>query len=224
MKYWSKSGHLKPLPGTFSGEPELRVALPKRDLEQPIPGVSKPPRGRRVPKKGAEAAANRKHICPVQVCGKAFTKRDHLNRHIKSLHQHEQSHMCPVPECDKTFTRFDNYIRHMHKHQTLREEIIACSPEDGFKGVHVLNPLVDDPEVSNIKPFANIAIPPLALNLWLFRERMRMNGADLPDFGDCAKYFREHPDERESALRGDPKWQWAMPPLAPSSPPSTRAA
>lgn len=29
---------------------------------------------------------------------------------------------------------------------------------------------------------------------------------------DCDKYFAAHPEERDAALNGDPKWDWKMPP------------
>lgn len=75
--------------------PEMRNAAPKFPLEVPVPGLSKPTRGRHVPTKG-NAPPNRKHPCPVEGCEKIFLKRDHLNRHILSLHQHKNSKSRPI--------------------------------------------------------------------------------------------------------------------------------
>lgn len=88
-KYWFRNGHISGVPGFC--KPEPRLALPKLPLAEPISGLSKPARGRHVPKKGAFTDSNRKYCCPVADCRKLFTKRDHLNRHIQSLHQHEKS-------------------------------------------------------------------------------------------------------------------------------------
>ncbi len=70
--------------------PTTRMPLPKRELVKPILGVSKPSRGRHVPTRDT-AGPNRKHVCTVEGCGKMFTKRAHLSRHIESLHRHERS-------------------------------------------------------------------------------------------------------------------------------------
>ncbi|KAM5539918.1 hypothetical protein V8D89_006421 [Ganoderma adspersum] len=186
-----------------------RMPMPKRPLAKPIPGVSKPSRGRHVPTKET-AGPNRKHACTVEGCGKVFTKRAHLNRHIQSLHNHERTWSCFAPHCDKSFTRYDNYLRHQSLH-THYQEILHCAPDDEYKGVHLQNPNVTDPTSFNIKPFAAIAIHPTALNLWRFQETQRMNGVDLPRVSDCDKYFAAHPEQRDAALRGDPEWEWRLP-------------
>nr|VWP00466.1 Beta-hexosaminidase (EC (Beta-GlcNAcase) (Beta-N-acetylhexosaminidase) (N-acetyl-beta-glucosaminidase) [Ganoderma boninense] len=189
--------------------PTTRMPMPKRALAEPIPGVSKPSRGRHVPTKET-AGPNRKHICTVEGCGKMFTKRAHLSRHIASLHRHERTWSCFAPYCDKNFTRYDNYLRHQSLHSHY-QEIFQCAPADEYKGVHVQNPNAMNPSSFNIKPFAAIAIHPTALNLWRFQETQRMNGVDLPRVSDCDKYFAAHPEQREAALRGDPEWEWRLP-------------
>ncbi|KAI0714698.1 hypothetical protein C8Q76DRAFT_619633 [Earliella scabrosa] len=202
------------MPGSV--RPEPRIAVPKAPLAQPIPGLSKSSRGRHVPKRGANEAADRKHCCPVPGCVKMFTKRDHLNRHIKSLHQHDKEFFCPIPNCDKSFTRADNYNRHWRKHQSHTQEIFACSPEDDYKGVHLENPIfTQGGDFLDIKPFANIAIHPLAFDLWHWRETERREGRDPPGKTACDRYFDAHPEERESAFRRDPKWEWRLPPPGP---------
>ncbi|KAI0370020.1 hypothetical protein BV20DRAFT_1036068 [Pilatotrama ljubarskyi] len=192
--------------------------MPKKPIAQPIPGLSKPARGRQVPQAGTTADPRRKYICPVETCKKAFTKRDHLNRHINTLHRYDadQMHDCHRPHCDFTASRLDNCRKHRRNH-THYQEIFACSPEDGFKGLHLQNPQTIIPEAVNIKPFDNISIPPLALNLWCFQEKQRRNGVDIPrvESSDVQRYFNEHPEEIESCLAGDPKWEWRMPPPGP---------
>lgn len=118
--------------------------------------------------------------------------------------------VCYRPHCDKNFTRYDNYLRHQSLHSHY-QEIFQCAPEDEYKGVHLQNPNVTEPDSFNIKPFAAIAIHPTALDLWRFQERQRMNGVDIPRVSDCDKYFAAHPEQREAALRGDPEWEWRLP-------------
>ena len=84
------SGEYKRIDGEAFPQTNTRMPMPKRPLAKPIPGVSKPSRGRHVPTKET-AGSNRKHICTVGGCGKMFTKRAHLSRHIASLHRHERS-------------------------------------------------------------------------------------------------------------------------------------
>ncbi|EJF67378.1 hypothetical protein BD309DRAFT_865711 [Dichomitus squalens] len=189
--------------------PQVLQPLPKRPMKEPIPGLSKPSRGRHVPTRET-AGPDRKHPCPVKGCDKMFTKRAHVNRHIASLHCHEKSWSCYAPFCDKNFTRYDNYLRHQAKHSHY-QEIFQCAPDDEYKGVHLENPNVVDPDSFNIKPFAAIAIHPTALNLWRFQETQRRNGVNLPWGSDCDKYFAAHPEQMEAALRGDPEWEWRIP-------------
>ncbi|KAI0652635.1 hypothetical protein C8Q79DRAFT_898053 [Trametes meyenii] len=188
---------------------------PKRELAEPVPGLSKRARGRAVPKAGSNSDPRRRHVCPVETCKKMFIKRDHLDRHIRSLHRHDLEY-CLHPTCSYTYTRRDNMSAHHGAHQCY-QEIFLCSPEDNFKGLRLMNPQVARPQAVNIKPFSNISIHPMALDLWIFRENQRRNGFDLPvgDFCDVQRYFNAHPDEVESALRRDPQWEWRMPQAGP---------
>lgn len=71
------------------GQPEdtLRDTMTHRkELAEAVPGLTKRTKGRFVPKAGATDDPRRKHICPVETCRKAFTKRDHVNRHIMTIH------------------------------------------------------------------------------------------------------------------------------------------
>ena len=94
IKYWLKDGQT---PSAMPGGPvdEIRIPGEKRPMAQPIPGLTKRARGRHVPTKESTVSADRKHCCPVAGCRKMFKKQDHLNRHIKCLHQHEQSEYIP---------------------------------------------------------------------------------------------------------------------------------
>ncbi|CDO74833.1 hypothetical protein BN946_scf185022.g3 [Trametes cinnabarina] len=186
-------------------EPELRITPPKGELPEPIPGVMKPARGRQVPTAGNSTDPRRKYVCPVETCRKAFTKRFHVARHIKTLHRHE------------TTSRRDHHRRHSEIHSHHRD-IFACAPENDFKGIQLLNPQTVHPSSANIKPYKAMAIPPLALSLWLFQERQRREeGLDIPrsETSDVERYFRAHPEEVEAALREDPDWDWQMPQYGP---------
>ncbi|KAI0673912.1 hypothetical protein C8Q78DRAFT_969122 [Trametes maxima] len=194
----------------------VRYPRPKRDLAEPIPGLSKPARGRAVPKAGNSSDPRRRHVCPVETCKKTFIKRDHLDRHIRSLHRHERGNDCHDSDCSFTSGRRDNMAAHERTHD-YSQEIFLCSPEDNFKGLHLMNPQVAVSKAVDIKPFANIAIHPMALGLWVYEETERRKGFNLPivKTSDIQRYFDAHPEEIESALRRDPKWEWRMPQAGP---------
>ena len=123
-----------------------------------------------------------------------------------------------MPWCNASAAsiRRDNHMKHRRTH-THYQEIFACTPENGWKGIHLLNPQVVHPLSANIKPYKNIAIHPLALSLWVFHEQRRRQGevAMRPEDSDTGRYFLEHPDEMEAALTGHPSWDWKMPPADP---------
>jgi len=79
--------------------PRTRTAPPV-----PVPNLTKKSRGRRVPTKVAgdkeitqkEAPpkegvqkGGRVYVCKVEDCGKCFSRGEHLKRHIRSIHTHE---------------------------------------------------------------------------------------------------------------------------------------
>ncbi|KAH9830468.1 uncharacterized protein C8Q71DRAFT_716812 [Rhodofomes roseus] len=84
----------------------------------PEPGVNKKPRGRTVPTKESGEREGTTYTC--RVCRKAFTRSEHMKRHIRSLHMHmEGTYMCSLPFCKKSFARRDNLIQHERKHKQL---------------------------------------------------------------------------------------------------------
>ncbi len=93
-----------------------------------------------------------------------------------------------------------------------------CTPEDGFKGIHLQNPRTLDPLFIDVKPFKKLPFPVPSLSLWQAQEmRRREEGADGPlSEHDCiGRYFAAHPEEVESYLAEDPQdleAQWQMPP------------
>ncbi|OJT04562.1 hypothetical protein TRAPUB_4832 [Trametes pubescens] len=205
------------------GQPEdtLRdTSTHRKQLAEAVPGLTKRTRGRFVPKAGATDDPRRKHICPVETCRKAFTKRDHVNRHIMTIHgngPYDAPSPCDKPGCTYTGVRHDNLSTHTRKH-THYHEIFMCTPEDGFKGIHLQNPRTLDPLFIDVKPFKKLPFPVPSLSLWQAQEmRRREEGADGPlSEHDCiGRYFAAHPEEVESYLAEDPQdleAQWQMPP------------
>ncbi|KAI6108935.1 hypothetical protein EDD16DRAFT_1487869, partial [Pisolithus croceorrhizus] len=58
----------------------------------------------------------RPFICPVNECKKAFTRREHLERHTLCLHMNSTWWTCTYdPKCTRTFPRKDNYRRHVKR-------------------------------------------------------------------------------------------------------------
>ncbi|KDQ10403.1 hypothetical protein BOTBODRAFT_495689 [Botryobasidium botryosum FD-172 SS1] len=56
------------------------------------------------------------HRC--QPCGRSFTNKSHLNRHIRHKHQREQCYRCEVAGCGYRSQQRGNVILHMKSHES----------------------------------------------------------------------------------------------------------
>lgn len=61
----------------------------------------------------------RSYVCPVSSCSKAFKRREHLRRHLRSIHTNDKPHACPHQGCNKRFSRTDNLWQHVKTHDAL---------------------------------------------------------------------------------------------------------
>ncbi|KZV93728.1 hypothetical protein EXIGLDRAFT_612682 [Exidia glandulosa HHB12029] len=113
---------------------------PKKMLPTPEPGLVKASRGRAVPTQvelmdtgmpsgdardgmpTIHVVSPRSYVCPVSTCSKAFKRREHLRRHLRSIHTNEKPHKCPHAGCTKSFSRTDNLwqVRRLSKAQLHR--------------------------------------------------------------------------------------------------------
>ncbi|KAI5987555.1 hypothetical protein EDD15DRAFT_2173535 [Pisolithus albus] len=96
----------------------------KRKLPPPTPepAINKRARGRQVPISPdgktvagpSGAGKDRPFVCPVDECKRAFTRKEHLDRHTVCLHTNSTRWTCTYdPKCTRTFPRRDNYKRHV---------------------------------------------------------------------------------------------------------------
>ena len=59
----------------------------------------------------------RRFTCTLTVCGKKFRRREHLKRHIQSVHTNEKPFRCEKSGCNKRFSRNDNLTQHQSVHE-----------------------------------------------------------------------------------------------------------
>ncbi|KAI0640204.1 hypothetical protein C8Q77DRAFT_118715 [Trametes polyzona] len=207
-------------------EEGIREHVPRKTMEmpKPVPGLTKRSRGHRAPTADNNTDPRRKHVCPVKTCRKIFVKRFHLCRHISTIHKHPVEGEildCYRKHCPYFVgeVRKDNFRRHQGKHG-LYQEIFACSADDDYKGIRLINPLVVDPLCSTVKPYATISIPPLALSVWRAEEKRRRAGERVPHtlMDPTDRFFLENPELGDMYLRTDPvdpRVEWRMPPAGP---------
>ncbi|KAG6328686.1 hypothetical protein ID866_10403 [Astraeus odoratus] len=97
----------------------------------PVPNLTKKARGRNVPRSLDGKAITvrqgnkgkitiRKHICPE--CSKAFSRMEHMKRHVRSIHTNDAPWKCSFEGCGKTFNRPDNLKVHLKSHDGEKSE------------------------------------------------------------------------------------------------------
>ncbi|KAI9351412.1 hypothetical protein BDR26DRAFT_891048 [Obelidium mucronatum] len=64
------------------------------------------------------------YLCPE--CSQAFNRKDHLTRHIRTVHQTHKPFQCTV--CNKSFGRRDEARRHVTKVHQSTEDALVCNP------------------------------------------------------------------------------------------------
>mgnify|MGYP003624103252 CR=1 FL=1 len=72
----------------------------------------------------AQALEERRYHCHLidekhperRPCNKRFQRPEHLRRHLKTVHGHQQPYQCKVPLCNRPFSRGDNLRDHYWTH------------------------------------------------------------------------------------------------------------
>ncbi|KAJ3388016.1 hypothetical protein HDU84_000340 [Entophlyctis sp. JEL0112] len=82
----------------------------RRKIPSP-PHAASAPAGADIPVAPAEAE---RFVCTVPSCGKTFSSRPHLRRHLR-IHAGIKSFVCTVPGCTARFVRGDNLKQHVVK-------------------------------------------------------------------------------------------------------------
>ncbi|KAI5885000.1 uncharacterized protein SCHCODRAFT_01342648, partial [Schizophyllum commune H4-8] len=55
--------------------------------------------------------------CDIVHAESVSLRKEHLKRHVKSLHTEDKPHVFPYPHCEKRFCRRDNLGQHVRIHQ-----------------------------------------------------------------------------------------------------------
>ncbi|KXS18791.1 hypothetical protein M427DRAFT_152799 [Gonapodya prolifera JEL478] len=78
----------------------------------------KPPKKRR-------AAAREDIRCDVRECGRRFSTRGHLKRHVLTFHSDDRPYECGVDGCPARFSRMDNCRQHQRVHRRYGDALPA---------------------------------------------------------------------------------------------------
>ncbi|USP78988.1 hypothetical protein yc1106_06262 [Curvularia clavata] len=85
------------------------------------------------------------HKC--EICGKSYTRAEHLRRHKKN-HTPDEALMCEIPGCGKVFHRMDLLVRHKERHNEVGNDSRRSSIDDPSAPLSVPTPAPEPPVIS----------------------------------------------------------------------------